>query len=57
MFAALGQRFSGEELRAMGSRFLATKQKLLETEVSRPPRRPLPIVESYPAPSPVSAGD
>ncbi len=41
MFVALGQRFSGEELRAMGSRFLATKQKLLETEASRPQWRPM----------------
>jgi hemerythrin superfamily protein len=35
MFVALGQRFSGEELRAMGSRFLAAKQRFLETGVAR----------------------
>jgi hypothetical protein len=36
MFVALGQRFSGEELRAMGSRFLAAKRQFLGTGVSRP---------------------
>lgn len=44
MFVALGERFSGEELRAMGSRFLATKQKLLAAEASGPPCRPCPAV-------------
>ncbi len=36
MFVALGQRFSGEELRAMGTRFLAAKRQFLETGWSRP---------------------
>ena len=47
MFVALGQRFSGEELRAMGSRFLAAKRQFLETGLGRPrwrfaPAQPAP---------------
>jgi hypothetical protein len=58
MFAALGQRFSGEELRAMGSRFLATKQQLLETGVSRLQWQPMPSpLASVAALSPASGGE
>ncbi len=50
MFAALGQRFSGAELRSMGTRFLVTKQKLLDARASRPQRKPAtPSVAAYAA--------
>lgn len=53
MFVALGERFSGEELQAMGSHFLATKQRLLAAEASRPPWQPHPALLHNAAPSPV----
>ncbi len=36
MFAALGQRFSADELRSMGSRFLAAKEQWLAGRAARP---------------------
>jgi hypothetical protein len=58
MFVALGQRFSGEELRAMGSRFLAAKQKLLAAEAPHLHWQTLPPpIAPYALASPAPGGE